>query len=77
MGNADGWSDFASTRNSSGTVLAEKEKEDVAACCAIGEGNLYIPLREILPNCVLPVMVRATVSLGATLLVIAALSFLQ
>ena len=59
-----------------GTVLAEKEKEYVEACRAIGEGSLYIPLREILPNCISPVIVQATVSLGSTLLVIAALSFL-
>jgi peptide/nickel transport system permease protein len=59
-----------------GTVLAEKEKEYVEACRAMGEGSLYIPFREILPNCVSPVIVQATVSLGSTLLVIAALSFL-
>jgi len=59
-----------------GTVLAEKEKEYVEACRAIGESNLYIPFREILPNCISPVIVQATVSLGSTLLVIAALSFL-
>jgi len=59
-----------------GTVLAEKEKEYVEACRAMGEYSLYIPLREILPNCVSPVIVQATVSLGSTLLVIAALSFL-
>lgn len=59
-----------------GTVLAEKEKEYVEACRAMGDGNLYISLREILPNCLSPVIVQATVSLGSTLLVIAALSFL-
>jgi peptide/nickel transport system permease protein len=59
-----------------GTVLVEKEKEYVEASRAIGENDLYIPLREILPNCVSPVIVQATVSLGSTLLVIAALSFL-
>jgi peptide/nickel transport system permease protein len=59
-----------------GTVLAEKEKEYVEACRAMGESNLYIPLREILPNCMSPVIVQATVSLGSTILVIAALSFL-
>lgn len=59
-----------------GTVLAEKEKEYVEACRCIGEGSLYISLREILPNCISPVIVQATVSLGSTLLVIAALSFL-
>ena len=59
-----------------GTVLVEKEKEYVEACRVIGEGSLYIPLREILPNCVSPVIVQATVSLGSTLLIIASLSFL-
>jgi len=59
-----------------GMVLAEKEKEYVEACRAIGESSLYISLREILPNCVSPVIVQGTVSLGSTLLVIAALSFL-
>ena len=59
-----------------GTVLAEKEKEYVEACRTIGESDRYIALREILPNCISPVIVQATVSLGSTLLVIAALSFL-
>jgi peptide/nickel transport system permease protein len=59
-----------------GTVLVEKEKEYVEACRSMGESNLYISLREILPNCISPVIVQATVSLGSTLLVIAALSFL-
>jgi len=59
-----------------GTVLAEKEKEYVEACRSIGESSLHIPMREILPNCMSPVIVQATVSLGSTLLVIAALSFL-
>jgi peptide/nickel transport system permease protein len=59
-----------------GSVLAEKEKEYVEACRAIGESDLYISMRQILPNCVSPVIVQGTVSLGFILLVIAALSFL-
>jgi peptide/nickel transport system permease protein len=59
-----------------GSVLAEKEKEYVEASHIIGEGNLYIALRQILPNCISPVIVQATVSLGYILLIIAALSFL-
>jgi ABC-type dipeptide/oligopeptide/nickel transport system permease subunit len=59
-----------------GSVLVEKEKEYVEASRVLGEGNLYIALRQILPNCMSPVIVQATVSLGFTLLVIAALSFL-
>jgi peptide/nickel transport system permease protein len=59
-----------------GSVLVEKEKEYVEASRIIGESNLYIALRQILPNCMSPVIIQATVSLGFTLLVIAALSFL-
>jgi peptide/nickel transport system permease protein len=59
-----------------GSVLAEKEKEYVEASRVTGDGNLYIALRQILPNCMSPVIVQATVSLGSILLVIAALSFL-
>jgi peptide/nickel transport system permease protein len=59
-----------------GSVLAEKEKEYVEASHVIGDGNLYIALRQILPNCMSPVIVQATVSLGFILLIIAALSFL-
>lgn len=59
-----------------GSVLAEKEKEYVEASRVIGESNFYIALRQILPNCMSPVIVQATVYLGFTLLVIAALAFL-
>jgi peptide/nickel transport system permease protein len=59
-----------------GSVLAEKEKEYVEASHVIGEGNLYIALRQILPNCMSPIIVQATVRLGFVLLIVAALSFL-
>lgn len=59
-----------------GSILVEKEKEYVEASRVIGESNLYIALRQILPNCMSPVIVQATVSLGSILLIIAALSFL-
>jgi ABC-type dipeptide/oligopeptide/nickel transport system permease subunit len=59
-----------------GSVLAEKEKEYVEASRVIGEGNLYIALRQILPNCLSPIIVQSTQTLGFILLVIAALSFL-
>jgi peptide/nickel transport system permease protein len=59
-----------------GIVLAEKEKEYVEACHVTGESNLYIALRQILPNCMSPVIVQATVTLGFLLLIIAALSYL-
>ena len=59
-----------------GTVLAEKEKEYVEACRAVGESSFYIPLREILPNCISPVIVQASLSIAAAILLEAALSFL-
>jgi ABC-type dipeptide/oligopeptide/nickel transport system permease subunit len=59
-----------------GSVLAEKERDYVEAAWVIGEGNLSIALRQILPNCLSPVIVQATVYLGFTILVIAALAFL-
>ena len=58
------------------TVLTEKEKEYVEASHTIGEANLYIAMRQILPNCISPLIVNATVRLGFVILIIAALSFL-
>jgi ABC-type dipeptide/oligopeptide/nickel transport system permease subunit len=59
-----------------GTVLAEREKDYVEASHIIGEGNLYIAFRQVLPNCLSPVIVQATIALGFELLIIATLSFL-
>ncbi len=58
------------------SVLTEKEKEYVEASNTIGEASLYIAMRQILPNCVSPLIVNATVRLGYVILIIAALSFL-
>ena len=58
------------------SVLIEKEKEYVEASHTIGEANLYIAMRQILPNCISPLIVNATVRLGFVILIIAALSFL-
>jgi ABC-type dipeptide/oligopeptide/nickel transport system permease subunit len=59
-----------------GTVLAEREKDYVEASVATGEGHLYIAFRQVLPNCLSPVIVQATIALGFELLIIASLSFL-
>lgn len=58
------------------SVLIEKQKEYVEASHTIGESNLYIAMRQILPNCLSPLIVNATVRLGFVILIIAALSFL-
>jgi peptide/nickel transport system permease protein len=59
-----------------GSVLTEKQKEYVEASNTVGEASLYIALRQILPNCMSPLIVNATVRLGYVILIIAALSFL-
>src|SRR6516165_9693376 len=59
-----------------GAVLAEREREYVEASHVVGEGHFYIAFRQILPNCLSPVIIQATISLGVEMLVLAALSFL-
>jgi peptide/nickel transport system permease protein len=59
-----------------GSVLGEREKEYVEASHVVGEGHFYIAFRQILPNCLSPVIIQATISLGVEMLVLAALSFL-
>lgn len=59
-----------------GVTLAERDKEYVEAARIMGDSSLYIALCQILPNCVSPLIVNATVRLGYTILIIAALSFL-
>src|SRR5262249_49126788 len=41
-----------------GSVLAEREKEYVEASHVIGEGHFYIAFRQILPNCLSPVIIQ-------------------
>jgi ABC-type dipeptide/oligopeptide/nickel transport system permease subunit len=59
-----------------GTALVEARKEYVESCQVIGERPFRIALGQILPNCVSPLIVNATVRLGYMILIIAALSFL-
>jgi peptide/nickel transport system permease protein len=59
-----------------GTVLIEKKKEYVEASLIVGNGGWYTAIREILPNCISPLIVHATVYLGFVMLIVAALSYL-
>ena len=59
-----------------GSVLSEREREYVEASHVTGESHLYIAFRQILPNCLSPIIIQATISLGTEMLVLAALSFL-
>jgi peptide/nickel transport system permease protein len=58
------------------SMLAEREKAYVEAARALGGGPGRIVFRAILPNCVPPVLVQATVSIAYAILLEAALSFL-
>lgn len=59
-----------------GSVLSEREKEYVEAAKMVGEHDLSILFREILPNCLSPLIVQATVFIGYAILTEAALNFL-
>ena len=59
-----------------GAVLAVKEHPFVEAARALGAPHERILLRHVLPNVFAPIIVLATVNLGAVILIEAALSFL-
>lgn len=57
-------------------VMAEKQREYVTAARVAGAGNLRLMLRTILPNCLAPLIVQATLSFSSAVLDAAALGFL-
>lgn len=57
-------------------VLSLKEQEFVSAARALGAGNARIIFVHILPNCLAPIIVAATLGVGTAIIVEAALSFL-
>ena len=59
-----------------GSVLLVKESDYIAAAKVIGIPDTHILLKHVLPNCVSPILVLASLSIGETILVIAGLSFL-
>jgi peptide/nickel transport system permease protein len=58
------------------SVLAERERDYVAAARLRGEHATYIMFAEILPNVAGPIVVEATVRLGYAIFTIAGLTFL-
>ena len=68
------WPQIARTVRSS--VLAEKEKEYVDAAVVMGFGAIRIMFKHILPNCLSPIFVIATVQIANAIITEAALSFL-
>lgn len=71
---ATGWAGYA--RLARGQVLAERERPYVEASRALGEGEVRLLFRHVLPNCLAPLLVQATFGLAAAVLAEAALSFL-
>ncbi|OHD32050.1 MAG: hypothetical protein A2Y31_01535 [Spirochaetes bacterium GWC2_52_13] len=58
------------------SVLAEKESDYVLAEKALGAGNFELMFLTILPNCLSPTIVQATLGVGEAILNSAGLSFL-
>ena len=59
-----------------GDVLAIKNREFIQASRALGASHLRIFLRHILPNCIYPILVLASLDMGSIVITAAALSFL-
>lgn len=57
-------------------VLSVKDQEFVESARAIGTSNATIIFREILPNCMAPIIVQATLSVASAILSTASLSFI-
>jgi dipeptide transport system permease protein len=58
------------------SVMAEREKEYVVASRVAGAGTLRLMFKTILPNCLGPLIVQATLAFSAAILDAAALGFL-
>lgn len=59
-----------------GLVLEVKTKEYVEGARSVGANGFYILFRTVLPNCVSPAIVLATLDIGNAILTFAGLSFL-
>ena len=57
-------------------VMSVKDQEFVEASKAIGASNATIIFREIIPNCMAPIIVQATLSVAGAILSTASLSFI-
>jgi len=64
------------TRITRAAVLTIREREFVEAARAIGSSDFGIITRHILPNCLAPIIVQATLGLSGAILSAAALSFI-
>jgi len=69
-----GWPSYA--RLIRGDILAVREEDYVEAARAVGCSNLRIILKHVLPNAIYPLLIMASLDVGAVVLTAAALSFL-
>ena len=58
-------------------VMSVKDQEFVEASRAIGASNATIIFREIIPNCLAPIIVQSTLSVASAILSTASLSFIR
>jgi len=68
------WAQYA--RLMRGQVLVQREKEFILTARALGQWQWRILLFHLLPNCLSPVLVKATIDVSLAILLLAALSFL-
>jgi peptide/nickel transport system permease protein len=68
------WAQYA--RLMRAQVLVYREREFIVGTRALGQRPWKILLRHLLPNCVSPVLVKATIDISLAILLLAALSFL-
>ena len=59
-----------------GDILSVREEDFVKASRGVGTSHLRIILRHVLPNSIYPVLIMASLDIGAVVLSAAALSFL-
>jgi len=69
-----GWPNYA--RLIRGDILAVKQEDYVEAARAVGNSTMRVVSKHVLPNAIYPIIVVATLDIGAVVLVAAALSFL-
>jgi peptide/nickel transport system permease protein len=69
-----GWAEYG--RLMRGQILAAKSNDYVAAARALGGSAGRVLLRHVLPNAFPPAVVKATLDIGNTIILIAALSFI-
>jgi ABC-type dipeptide/oligopeptide/nickel transport system permease subunit len=69
-----GWTTIA--RVVRGEVLSQRSRDYVQAARALGVGDVTIISRHLLPNCLAPLLVAATIGVGGNMVAEAGLSFL-